>query len=117
MTDPPNTEGTGGSHMPDDHPASAVLAMLDHLPDDWDGPDSPMPSEDCRDRALEVERRLAGTVGPLRVQPMPVGGISITWETEGTRTVVNIENDDPAIETYTTPADGGGIRDYRECEI
>lgn len=103
--------------MPEDRHASAVLAMLDNLPDDWNGPDSPMPSPECRDRALEVERRLAGTVGPLRVLPMPVGGISITGETEGTRTVVNIENDDPAIETYTAAADGGGIRDYREYDI
>ena len=26
--------------------------MLDNLSDDWDGPDSPMSSPECRDRAL-----------------------------------------------------------------
>ncbi|WP_419933188.1 hypothetical protein [Candidatus Poriferisodalis sp.] len=109
MTDPadtPRSQSERGS--------SAVLTMLDSLPRDWNGPGSLMPNESCVERALEVEVALGLQNLSLWVVPMPEGGISISWTADGTRSVLNIENDDPDMEYYTAREFGGQVRDYAE---
>ena len=94
---------------------SVVLAMLASLPSDWDGPGSFMPDERCVERAIEAERTLtAGAHVFLRVLPMPVGGISLSWVANGIERVVNIENVDPLMETYSASYVEGGLLDYHE---